>query len=284
MTKCLDIPLDKIEVPTDRARHFDPVWADGLARSIEAQGLLHPIRVRVVDNSYRLVAGLIRLEAHRILGRAMIAAFISTAPSDDAARLEEVMENLGRQELIALDRCHHLFELKQVWERMHPETKHGATPGNQHTGKGRNTALTKITSEDMPAVFGFVAETASKIGLGKTQIKEAVKIWSQLVPAVRVRLAGCDLAKKQTELKALSDLPAPMQVKVLDLILGDEHPISSVSEALDYVDNGVVFDDVERKFVAANKVFGKLADSVLDRLIVANEERIVASLKRQGRI
>jgi len=38
-----------------------------------------------------------------------IAARVSDAETDDQARLQEVMENLGRNELIALDRCH-LFD------------------------------------------------------------------------------------------------------------------------------------------------------------------------------
>ena len=271
MAKFLNIPLDKIEVPSDRARDFDPAWAEGLARIIQAQGLLHPIRVRVVDNSYRLVAGLVRLEAYRILGEPMIAAFISPAATDDAARLEEVMENLGRAELIALDRCHHLFELKQVWERMYPQTKAGVAGAMAKHGAANE-------------IFSFAREIATKIGLSQRSIQIAVKIWSDLTPDSRQRLRGTPWAAKQAEISLLAGENPKRQADILDKLLMQNARVSSVADAIGLLNNGVVFDDVERKFVAANKVFGKLADPVLDRLIVANEERIVASLKRQGRI
>ena len=117
MTNILYLPLDQIEVSSDRAKDFDPVWAEALAAIIAQQGLQHPIRVRLVGERYRLVAGRTRLEAYRLLNLPEIAATLSDAATDDAARLEEVMENLGRAELIALDRCHHLFDLKQVWDQ-----------------------------------------------------------------------------------------------------------------------------------------------------------------------
>lgn len=271
MTKFLDIPLDKIEVPTDRARHFDPIWADGLARSIAAQGLLHPIRVRVVDNAYHLVAGLLRLEAHRLLGRARISAFVSDAATDDEARLEEVMENLGRAELITLDRCHHLYDLKQVWERMYPETKAGVAGGKARQGTANE-------------VFSFATATAAKVGLSQRTIQIAVKIWSDLSAESRQRLAGTPWAEKQSELVLLSGEKPKRQAEVLDKLLAQNARVSSVSDALGLLNNGVIFDDVERKFLTANKGFAKLPDQVLDRLIAANEERIVASLQRQGRI
>lgn len=125
MVEILEIPLASIEVGTDRARDLDPFWAEGLAAIIAAQGLTNPITVRQTETGYRLVTGLHRKAAFHILGRDMIPAHLSAASSDDEARLEEVMENLGRAELIALDRCHHLFDLKQVWERMHPQARHG---------------------------------------------------------------------------------------------------------------------------------------------------------------
>ena len=116
-----DLRLDAIDVPQDRARDFDPVWAEALSSIIKEQGLQHPITVRPVGDRYSLVAGLHRYYAHLIGGQAeSIPAFVSEAQTDDEARLQEVMENLGRHELIALDRCHHLYELKQVWERMTP--------------------------------------------------------------------------------------------------------------------------------------------------------------------
>lgn len=276
MTECLYISLDQIEVSSDRAKDFDPAWAEALAAIIAQQGLLHPIRVRLVGDRYRLIAGRTRLEAYRLLNRPDIAATVSDAISDDAARLEEVMENLGRAELIALDRCHHLAELKQVWERMHPEGKHG--------GDRKSEAIKFPTWDLDREVFGFTKAVAEKVGLSRSAISRAVKIWTDLTPDSRQRLAGTPWAAKQSELVLLAGEKPKRQAEILDKLLAQNARVSSVADAIGLLNNGTLFDDVERKFLSANKVFVALADPVLDRLIAANEERIVASLKRQGRI
>ena len=82
-----ELPLASIEVGTDRARDLDPAWVEGLAGSIEAQGLFQPIRVRPNGEGYRLVLGYHRLEAFRLLGRETIPATLTEA-GDDAAKLE----------------------------------------------------------------------------------------------------------------------------------------------------------------------------------------------------
>ena len=120
-----EVPLSEIDIPADRARDLDPAWAEALAGMIAERGLINPITVRIVDGRKRLVTGLHRHAAFVLLKREAIPVRISAAASDDEARLEEVMENLGRNELKALDRCHHLYELKQVYEALYPEAKHG---------------------------------------------------------------------------------------------------------------------------------------------------------------
>ncbi|OJY36337.1 MAG: hypothetical protein BGP11_08285 [Rhodobacterales bacterium 65-51] len=282
MPKLLELPLTSIEVGTDRARDFDPDWAAGLAGIIAAQGLKHPITVRVVDGINRLVAGRYRLEAARILGWEAIPCILSEADSDDAARLEEVMENLGRAELIALDRCHHLYELKVVWERMYPQAKHGGDHGNQYTGgKSQSLAL----ASEVPEVFGFAKANAERIGLGVSAIKMAVKIWKGLSPASRAALVGTDLATKQTELKALSEEKASVQAKILDLIHGDEHAqIQNVAGALAFLAGGIQPTGDEIRLQALRKSVSALPDPVFDRLIAENADRTIAALKRLGRI
>lgn len=272
MTDYLYIPLASIEVGSDRARAIDPAWVEGLAGSIREQGLLQPVVVRQTEGGYRLVAGHHRVEAFRLLERERIPAILSDATSDDEARLAEVMENLGRHDLIALDRCHHLFELKQVWERLHPDFANG---GGQTLPTGGETA----------EIFGFASSVSEKIGLAKRTINHAVKIWTGLVPTVRGRLAGTDLAHKQTELKALSELPATRQIKVLDAILSADLPeVGNVAQALAYLAEGTVPDGFEKRFQTLTRSLGALDDVQLDSVIDACEARIIDSLKRRGRI
>ena len=287
MSELLELPLASIEVGTDRARDLDPAWVEGLSAIIAEQGLQQPIRVRAIEDrpgGYRLIAGLHRLKAHEFLGTTTIPAHLSHAESDDAARMEEVMENLGRYDLIALDRCHHLFELKQIYDRKHPDA---SKPGRRANGKSFPVSTGASPSDGAQAeVFGFAADTAEKIGLSKRAINMAVKIWTGLAPQTRLRLRGTDLARKQTELKALSEIPTPRkQGEVLDAIENPDLPdIGNVAQALDYLAGGVVCDLLERRFEAIKKTMSALDDNTFDNVIAAHEERVIASLKRRGRI
>lgn len=268
-----------IDVPEDRARAFDPAWAEALARMIAVQGLLQPILVRAMpDGRYALVAGLHRLRAFGLLGRGSIPIRLSEAATDDHARLDEVMENLGRFDLIALDRCRHLWELKAVWLKTYPQAKNG---GDRRSEEIR---IRKSDSgPDTPQVFGFVDAVADKVGLGRSQIAAAVRIWHYLSPDAKRRLPGTDLAKKQTELKALSEQKSAVQAKILDLILGDAAP-ENVAQALDFLANGVAPNALEKRLAAFSKSFAALDDVAFDSLLNAHEDRVIASLKRRGRI
>lgn len=272
----LELPLTSIEVGNDRARDLDPVWAEGLAALIDAQGLQHPIRVRAIGESYQLVAGLHRLEAHRLLGRDTVPALLSEAATEQDARLEEVMENLGRYDLIALDRCHHLYELKQLWEAKYPQARHGGD---------RSKIANHDLGPDAPEVFGFARAVSEKIGLHKSNISLAVKIWTGLAPSTRARLRGTDLARKQTELKALAELPAGKQAKVLDAIFDETLlDVGNVAQAIEYLDGGAAVDPLEKRFQSVSRTISALDDTTFDSVISAHEDRIIASLKRRGRI
>ena len=274
----LDLPIRDIDVPEDRARDYDENTALALAASIAAQGLQHPIRVRRTGDRYQLVSGLRRLRAYELNQQATIPATITTADSDDAARLEEVMENLGREELIALDRCHHLYELKVVWERMYPQAQHG---GDRKSVNWQTLPLDPGT----PEIFGFSEAAAEKIGLSARSIRLAVKIWQGLSPASRTRLAGTALATKQTELKALAEEGPARQARILDLILGDAQPeIQNVNAALAFMDGGAQPTDLEKRYRVISEGLKALPDDSFDLLVIENEERVLAALKRKGRI
>lgn len=303
-----DIPLSEIDIPDNRARSFDPDEAKALAFILAGSSLQHPIRVRAVGNRFRLIAGRKRLEAFRLLEWGAIPATISTATTDDEARLEEVMENLGRVELNKLDRCQHLYELKQVYERMYPGAKNG--------GDRKSEIRTQTLRSDPGSleVFGFSASMAEKIGISRRAIELAVKIWTELSPDSRQRLAGSRFADHQSALKELSEqLPAD-QAKALDLLLADPPAAHLVGDALAILRNGSAPTPAEKKAAAVSKAvqsmakpvasavasrdvaelkegiatlsrfMAKLEDDALDSIVAENEERIIASLKRRGRI
>lgn len=280
MAENKQIPLSSIIIPENRARSYDPLKAEALAKVIAVQGQLQPIKVRPKGDAYELVIGRHRLGAFHILGKDCIEAKISEL-SDDEARLEEVMENLARAELIALDRCQHLYELKQTYERMYPEAKNGGDRGNQHTGGRVQTLHSGKNTEE---IFGFAQHVAEQIGLSKRTIHLAVSIWKGLTEETRPRLYGTDLAKKQTELKALSELPDSLQTKVLDLIFDEASDVTNVSGALAALKGGVVLTPVERRVAKLREGIAQVEDATLDLIIGEHADRIIASLKRTGRL
>lgn len=286
MTEFKELQLASIEVGDDRARPLDPLAVEALAALIREQGLLQRIVVRKVDDAYQLVAGWHRLEAVRSLGLTTIRAEILTCASDDDAKLAEVMENLGRKELIAFDRCRHLYDLKQVWERKYPHTKNGGDPA----AKAEAARIRKPDSgTDAPEVFGFVRACADKIGLGRTQISEAVSIWTGLTPQTRERireeLHGTKLADNQGGLKRLSELSPVKQEKVLDAITDPAlSDVVNVEQALAYLGGGVAEVGVEKQFRAVHTAFAKLPDAAFDMVISAEADRVIAALKRLDRL
>ena len=305
ITPVQDIKLSDIEIPEDRARELDAAWAEALAFNIAAHGLINPITVRVVDGRNQLVTGLHRHAAYTLLEWDSIPARISSATSDDDARLEEVSENLYRHDLTARDRCHHLYELKMIYERQHPETKAGLAGALAKNGSANE-------------IFAFAADAAEKTGLSRRAVEMAVKIWKDLTPDSRKRTAGTRLAANQSALKEISEQSPTAQAGVLDLLLSNPPAASTVSEAVTIFAKGTVMTPAEKKLetikrtlnslpapvadaaVSAqvdarlaemkkniailSKFFADLKDDDLDSVIDQNEERVIASLKRRGRI
>ncbi|WCK24656.1 ParB N-terminal domain-containing protein [Agrobacterium pusense] len=315
ITPVQDIKLSDIEIPEDRARELDAAWAEALAFNIAAHGLINPITVRVVDGRHQLVTGLHRHAAYTLLEWDSIPTRISSATSDDDARLEEVSENLIRHDLTARDRCHHLFDLKQIHQRKYPQTKNGGNRGNQHTGGRIRNSDSATTGTE---IFGFTEATAQKTGLSKSVIAEDVKIWKDLTPDSRTRTAGTRFANTRSALKELSEQSPVAQAAVLDLLLADPPAAATVSEAVTIFCKGTVMTPAEKKLetvkrtlnalpapvadaaVSAqvdarlaemkkniailSKFFADLKDDDLDSVIDQNEDRVIASLKRRGRI
>jgi ParB family chromosome partitioning protein len=73
-----------------------------------------------------LVAGLHRLEAARKLNWKEIRCSVFDDMDADRAELVEIDENLIRANLTPAEEAAHMGRRKQLYERLHPETKHGA--------------------------------------------------------------------------------------------------------------------------------------------------------------
>src|SRR5690625_4360706 len=126
--QAIRLPIESIRVREDRARKdISPESLEGLARSFEDMGLLHPIIVKEISGSadlysgdetqvhspqYELVAGLRRLRAVRLAGETTIFALIL---SNDVDTLHvQLVENLQREDLNPVERAVAVDEFMKI--------------------------------------------------------------------------------------------------------------------------------------------------------------------------
>jgi N6-adenosine-specific RNA methylase IME4 len=198
------VRIADIVVSHDRMRKLRPEKVDEIAESVAAQGLLQPIVLRPRGpTNYWLVAGHHRLEAVRQCGHDRISAVIRDGLDADAALLAEIDENLIRADLSPVERALHVGRRKEFYEKLHPETKTGKTPGK--AGGGKKAKSAKFAS------FAEVTANAIKQSKRKVQL-DAARAKNVLVLA---DIAGTSLDQGD-ELDALAKLPEAEQRKLAE--------------------------------------------------------------------
>jgi ParB family chromosome partitioning protein len=196
-----EITLDRVEIPDGR-RAIDPDAVARLKNSIAVVGLQHPITVAKRDGGYRLLAGAHRLTAFRELGMERISA--NVVELDDVhAELVELDENLARNELSPAERSAAIARRKAIYERLHPETKHGAV------GKGRKPPKGSAKADR------FSAATAAATGRSESGIQLDAHRGEVLGGETLAKIAGTSL-DKGVELDALARLPADDRQVLVD--------------------------------------------------------------------
>jgi ParB/RepB/Spo0J family partition protein len=144
-----------------RLRALTPEKVAEVAASMASVGQLAPIVVRepnhhtdTIKAKYVLLAGLHRLQAATSLGWSQIQATVldyGDCADIDAAALVEIDENLCRAELEPAERAAHIGRRKELYEKLHPETKHGAAPGKAGGGKTKGVPNTSFANATVKA-------------------------------------------------------------------------------------------------------------------------------------
>jgi ParB family chromosome partitioning protein len=114
LTDAKMIRLDRIEPdPEQPRREFDSERLEELAASIRAEGILQPIAVRydAERDIYVILHGERRWRASRLAGLESIPALVRDVP-EERRLLQQLMENIVREDLNALDRAQALRALK----------------------------------------------------------------------------------------------------------------------------------------------------------------------------
>ena len=125
LTDAKHIRLDRIEPDPDQPRReFDQERLDELAASIRTEGVLQPIAVSYAEDRdvYVIIHGERRWRAARQVGLDVIPAIVRDVP-EERRLLQQLMENIVREDLNALDRAQALRALKSrmndaPWERV----------------------------------------------------------------------------------------------------------------------------------------------------------------------
>lgn len=150
------VAIDKIGVGLNR-RPIKPQKVAELMESIKANGLLNPI---TIDQDYKLVAGLHRLTACKMLGRDRIECTVIAYEDAERARLAEIDENLIRSELDTLERGELWLEREQILEGLNMRARPG---DNQYTRKGGEIISPPLkTTSDIAREVGYTERTVQQ--------------------------------------------------------------------------------------------------------------------------
>lgn len=111
--------------PYQARKHFDQTEIDGLALSIQQNGLLQPISVRKdIDlGGYELIAGERRLRACKQLKMAKIPAILSEYEDEQSASLS-LIENLQRQDLNPFEQARGMKRMMELWNCTQSDAAH----------------------------------------------------------------------------------------------------------------------------------------------------------------
>ncbi len=220
----LPTQIDLIEVE-DRLRSVDDAAVAHIAESMQHQGQLYPIQVRTIEpGRFRLVAGAHRVAAARKLGWTHIEAFLVDDLEEEEARLVEIDENLCRAELHPIHKAHFFATRKDIYESLHPETKHGAnlvSPTWRHDENASAPSFDRAPS--------FVEDTAASTPWSPRTIQRYTRIGERLDPDLREALTYTPIGHRTQDLERIADMDPEEQSRLLDRLRAAEQAPKSLS-------------------------------------------------------
>jgi DNA modification methylase len=211
--------IDEIKVG-ERKRSLKEEKVQELAESISLLGLLQPIGI---DNSNNLIYGYHRLEACKRLGWEEIPVVVLDGVRERLEyELMEIDENLIRAELTVLQRMVLLKRRKEIYEKLHPETRKGyISLQNLMQFRKPERSESDLSVKHSVEHKGFVAEVSERTGWSKTLIKEDIQIATRLADEVKDMIWGTELEDRRTDLLEISRLEPEEQKYVVEKYLNE---------------------------------------------------------------
>lgn len=131
------VAIDRvIPNPYQPRKVFSDAALQELADSILQHGLMQPITVRMIGNSYELIAGERRLKASKLAGLETIPAVIVEVTTKDSAVLA-LIENLQRENLNFLEESQAYYKIMQDYNYTQQELA-------KTLGKNQSTVANKL--------------------------------------------------------------------------------------------------------------------------------------------
>ncbi len=139
-----EIPLERLlENPYQPRIEIKPDEVKELADSIKEQGLIQPIVVTKADNgNYYIVGGHRRVEAHRLLGKDKIKAYVIEADENKLASMA-IVENLQREDLDLIETAIALKQYKEKFSKTDEEIA-------KEIGKSRSAVTQMLNVLNLP--------------------------------------------------------------------------------------------------------------------------------------
>ena len=211
----MKININEIKI-IDRKRNAGDVTQ--LCASINEIGLLQPI---TVTSDFKLIAGLHRITACKLLGWKEIDVNVVDYDSEILSELAEIDENLIRNELTQFDKGIQTSRRKEIYEILHPQTKHGKQEnrGNQHTVNNVESGTVCHSPENK--VESFVEQTAKATNQAERTIRRDARIGKILKPLEKL-ITGSrfeDNVKELNELVKIADSKKGQGIEVAKEVL-----------------------------------------------------------------
>jgi ParB family chromosome partitioning protein len=243
-----EIRLERITGdPNQPRRTFDPDKLEELVNSIHVEGVLQPVVVRYDANRdiYVIVHGERRWRAAQAAGLATIPAIVRDVP-EDRRLVQQLMENIVRDDLNAIDRAAALRALK---------TQLGDAPWDA---------------------------VADAVGIRRSRLFQLLGT-GKLPESIQADIRAGRLSEKQS--RALQGLPAEHQRALRDAIIADDLPAETALAIARRLKADRVPDDLDTAAAAISRIRATLGqDRVVRQEPVADAElmTLLAAIARLG--
>ncbi len=193
----LEIPIEKIKASPFQSRQaFDPGKLAELAESIKERGVIQPVVVRPVNDTYELIAGERRLKAVQKLDWPTIPAIVVESADNETAMEMALIENLQREDLNPIEEA-------SGYHRLITECNLSQADVAARVGKDRSSVANAIRLLSLPGELQNMLIDGS-ISAGHARALLAIPANSEKISLAQ-RVAKENLSVRQLERLVYTD-------------------------------------------------------------------------------